>query len=196
MQPQTLIFFGIVGSGKGTQAKLLMDFLKEKSGKECVYTYPGNEYRKLIESDSFSGNLIKDSLARGELQPDFLTNAIFTNILLSELGSDKHLLSDGYPRTISQAENFEQSMKFYQRENIKIIYLELSKEEAIKRNLLRGRSDDTKEGIAKRFDEYVNKVIPAMDYFKEKASYEIYTINGEQTVEDVHKEIITKLGYS
>ena len=34
-------------------------------------------------------------------------------------------------------------MKFYRREQVKIIYIELSKEEAMKRNLLRGRADDT-----------------------------------------------------
>ena len=65
----------------------------------------------------------------------------------------------------------------------------------MKRNMLRGRADDTKEGIEKRFDEYVNKVIPAMNYFKDKENYTIYTINGEQTIEKVHEDIIKALGY-
>jgi len=86
-------------------------------------------------------------------------------------------------------------MKFYKRNDIKVIYIEVGKEEAIKRMMLRGRHDDTKEGIAKRFDEYKNNVIPAMNYFKDKKDYTIYTINGEQSVEDVHKDIINKLGY-
>ena len=190
---QTFVFFGIVGSGKGTQAKLLQDFLKEKDGRECVYIYPGNEYRRLIESGSYSGHLIKDSLDRGELQPDFLTNTIVTNMLLSSLDAKKHLFVDGYPRTINQSENFEVAMEFYKREKIKIIYIELSKEEAMKRNLLRGRTDDTEEGLARRFDEYINNVVPAMNYFTGKEGYEIYTINGEQSVEDVHKDIIKAL---
>ena len=86
-------------------------------------------------------------------------------------------------------------MKFFKREDIKIIYIELSEEEAMKRNLLRGRHDDTKEGLAKRFNEYINKVVPAMDYFKGKENYEIFTINGEQTIENVHKDIVKALGY-
>ncbi|KKQ07118.1 MAG: hypothetical protein US18_C0026G0019, partial [Parcubacteria group bacterium GW2011_GWB1_36_5] len=53
---QTFVFFGIIGSGKGTQIKLLVDFLKAKDGRECVYAYPGNEYRKLAESGSFTGD--------------------------------------------------------------------------------------------------------------------------------------------
>ena len=34
-----------------------------------------------------------------------------------------------------------------------------------------------------------------MNYFKDKVGYKIYTINGEQTVENVHKDIIKALGF-
>ena len=195
MLPQTFVFFGQVGSGKGTQVELLIDFLKKKDGRNCVKTSTGNEYRKLIESGNYTGSLVKDSLTRGELQPDFLTNAIFTNILISSLTPEKHLFADGYPRTIIQAKSFTEMMGFFKRDNIKIIYIELNKEEAMKRNLLRARHDDTKEGLSKRFDEYENNVVPAMNYLKDKDGYKIYTINGEQSVDDVHKDIIKALGF-
>src|ERR1035437_2323870 len=105
MQPQTFVFFGIVGSGKGTQVKLLTDFLKQKDGKEYVYAYPGSEYRKIVESGSFTGEIVKESLNLGHLQPDFLTDSIVTNILISSLSPDKHLIFDGYPRTLVQSGN-------------------------------------------------------------------------------------------
>jgi adenylate kinase family enzyme len=117
------------------------------------------------------------------------------NILSSSLSPEKSLIADGYPRTIDQSKIFEGMMKFFKRNDVKIIYIELSEEEAMKRNLLRGRADDTKEGLAKRFNEYINKVTPAMNYFKDKENYKIYTINGEQSVDDVHKDIIKALGY-
>ena len=195
MQAQTFVFFGQVGSGKGTQVKLLMDFLKNKSGKDCVYAGTGDGFRKLLETNNYTSNLVKDSMLRGELQPDFLTTAIFTNILISSFSSEKHLFADGYPRTISQSESFDAMMKFYGREDIKIIYIELSEEEATKRNLLRGRADDTEEGLRRRFNEYKNNVLPAMNFFKEKEGYEIYTINGEQTIEEVQKDIIKALNF-
>ena len=195
MQPQTFVFFGIIGSGKGTQVDLLVDFLKKRDGRECLHTSTGNEYRKLIESGNYTGTLVKDSITRGELQPNFLTNAIFTNILTSSLNPEKHLIADGYPRTIEQSENFEAMMKFFHRDNIDIIYIELSKEEALRRNLLRGRHEDTKEGIAKRFNEYTNNVVPSMNYFKDKENYKIHHINGEQSKEDVHKDIIKALNF-
>ncbi|OGI73109.1 hypothetical protein A3D42_02185 [Candidatus Nomurabacteria bacterium RIFCSPHIGHO2_02_FULL_41_18] len=195
MQPQTFVFFGIVGSGKGTQVKLLMEFLKARDGRETVYAYPGDEYRKIINSDSFTAKLMRDSVSRGELQPGFFSDAIVTNILISSLTKVSHLITDGYPRAIDQSQSFEKMMKWYGRKNIKIIYLEVGKEESMKRNLLRGRHDDTPEGIEKRFDEYIKSVIPAMNYFKDKSDYTIYTINGEQTIDNVHKDIIAALGF-
>lgn len=195
MESYTFVFFGIVGSGKGTQVKLLMDFLKQKDGKESVYAYPGNEYRKLIESGSFTGKLIQDSINQGNLQPDFLTNAIFSEILISGVSPEKHVAADGYPRTLAQAESFEQLMKFFKRDKVKIIYIQVGKEEAVKRNKLRARADDNEEGIAKRFDEYVNNVIPAMQYFDNKPGYQLFSINGEQPIENVHTDIKTALGF-
>ncbi len=193
METETFVFFGQVGSGKGTQVKLLMDYLKAKDGKECVYAGTGDGFRRLLETKNYTASLVKDSIERGELQPDFLTTSLFTNILISSLGENMHIFADGYPRTIAQSESFEKMAKFFKRGNVKIIYIELSEEEAMKRNLLRGRADDTEEGLRKRFNEYKNSVLPAMNYFKEKENYEIYTINGEQSIEDVHKDIIKSI---
>lgn len=195
MRPYTFIFFGIVGSGKGTQVELLQKYLKEKNlSNDVLFTSTGAEYRKIVESGSYTASLVKDILEKGYLQPNFLTISLFTNILVANMKENTSFIADGFPRTIAQSEAFEKSMQFYKRDNIKVIYIELSKEEAVKRMKLRGRSDDTNEGIANRFDEYINNVIPSMNYFKDKAGYTMYTINGEQSIEDVHKELIAKLG--
>ena len=195
MQPQTFVFFGQVGSGKGTQVKLLTDFLKVKDGQETVYAGTGDGFRQLISSGSYTADLVKEYVNRGELVPDFLTDAVFVNILISNLSVEKNLITDGYPRTAPQSMIFEEMMKFFKRGDIKIIYIELSEEEATKRNLLRGRHDDTKEGLTKRFNEYKNKVIPSMNYFNNKENYTIYTINGEQSIEKVHQDIIKALNF-
>ncbi len=195
MKPHTFVFFGIVGSGKGTQVELLQKYLKEKiPGCEIVYAYPGSEFRQLTQGTSYTGTQIKETLEKGFLQPDFLTISIFTRMLIDSLTDKTELIVDGYPRTLGQAKAFEDAMRFYNRSDVSIIYIEVGKEEAIKRMKLRGRADDTDEGIAQRFDEYVNNVVPAFEYFKEKEGYTIYRINGEQSIEGVHKELITALG--
>ena len=194
-KPFTFVFFGIAGSGKGTQVELLQNYLKSKDpNAEVLWAYPGNEFRKIIASGTLTGSLVKEKLENGFLQPDFLTISLFINILAAGMKEDNSFIADGYPRTIEQSKAFENAMEFYGRTDIKVIYIELSKEEASKRMKLRGRSDDTDEGIAQRFDEYVNNVIPSMKYFEGKPGYTLYTINGEQSIEDVHKEIISKLG--
>lgn len=189
---QNLVFFGLVGCGKGTQIQLLMSFLKDKYATDSIHAYPGNAYRRHIQGNTEVGKLVKASMDRGELQPDFLTNAIFVNILIENLNPEINLIADGYPRTIDQSSNFLAQMKFFDRKDVKIIYITLSEEEAMKRNLARGRADDTKEGLKRRFDEYKNNVVPAMNFLKEKG-IEVIEVNGEQSIEAVHADILKAL---
>ena len=193
MDPQTFIFFGIVGSGKGTQVKLLQEYLKKKDGREQLYVYPGGEYRRLVESGNYTGKIVEKTMVHGHLQPDFLTTSLVTNELISGLTSERHLFLDGYPRTVEQSKSLEEMMNFYERKTKKIIYLDLSREEAMKRNLKRGRRDDTEAGLNKRFDEYEKNVVPSMTYLKEKKDYKFYSINGEQSIEAVHRDILKAL---
>lgn len=193
--PKTYVFFGIVGAGKGTQVELLKKLLAGRDPeKKIVYAYPGNEYRKLTGGDSFTGSLVKSRLERGELQPDFLTISVFTDILVRELTNDAHLIADGYPRTLGQEEAFTSAMEFYNRDNVEIVYIEVSKEEVIERMKLRARADDTDEGINRRFYEYETHVIPAMQALKQKPGYKLHTINGAQPIEAVHADIVKALG--
>jgi adenylate kinase len=186
----TFVFFGIVGSGKGTQVKLLEKYLKESGlANDIVSTSTGEEYRKLIEKGNYTSQLVKTKIEKGELQPDFLTISVFTNILISSLGPTTSLIADAFPRTIEQSQSFESAMNFYGRNEVHIIHIEIGEEEAIKRMKLRGRSDDTDLGIAKRLEVYKNDVIPAMNYFKNKPGYIFHAINGEQPIDDVWSEL-------
>jgi adenylate kinase len=195
MQGQTFVFFGIAGSGKGTQIELLQKYLTEKDSAECVYAGTGAGFRNLTkDSDSYLTRRIQDTLNAGQLMPDFFATSIITNILVQELTHDKHLVADGYPRTVRQVDEFMDMMNFFEREKVHVIYLEISKEESLKRNLLRGRSDDTEETINKRYDEYMKNVSPALEYMKNKPGYVFHKIHGEQSREEVYNDIISALG--
>ncbi len=193
-KPQTFIFYGIVGSGKGTQVELLNKYLKENNiSNDILFISTGNEYRKIVSEDTHTSRKIKNTLEKGFLQPDSLTTSLVVNRMINEMNEETTLITDGYPRTIEQSKSFEEIMKFYDRTNIKIIYIELDKEEAIKRMKQRGRTDDTDEGIANRFDEYEKNVIPSMNYFKDKEGYTIIKVNGKQSIEEVNQEVISKI---
>jgi adenylate kinase len=191
--PKTYVFFGIVGAGKGTQIELLKKALAESDTKQIVYVYPGNEFRKLTSAGTYTGTLVKQTLEAGELQPLFLTAWTFTQAFLDMADANSHVIIDAFPRNLEQIPVLESAISFYGRSNVEIVYIEISKEEAIKRMKLRGRSDDTDEGITRRFYEYETNVIPAMEEMQKKG-YTLHKINGEQPVEAVHGEMKAALG--
>lgn len=193
-KPQTFIFYGIVGSGKGTQVELLTKYLNDNHiSDDVLFVSPGAEYRKILSEESFISNTVKKWVNNGILVPDFFTTSLVVNSLSKNVKENSTIITDGYPRTIKQSESFMELMNFYGRDSVKIIYINIGKEEAIKRMKLRARTDDTDEGIANRFDEYEKNVLPSMNYFRDKEGYMILNINGDQSKEEVHNEIINKL---
>ncbi len=193
MNPKTYVFFGNVGAGKGTQVELLKKFFVD-GGYSITHFSPGNEFRTITATDNYTGSVIKGILDNGLLLPDVLTSGMFTTLMSRELkGPETVLFLDGYPRSIRQSEDFITMMEFYGRKNVDLIYVDVSKEEAIKRMKLRNRLDDTDAGIANRFDVYENSVLPALEVLKQKG-YKLYKVNGLQTVEEVHQEVKNVLG--
>ena len=188
------IFFGIVGSGKGTQIELLKQYIESKYGEYVFVSYPGQAFRTLIQEDSYTSSLVKAGLASGKLQPDFLATSMFTETFLHKIRKDDYFISDGYPRTIRQAMAFDEIRRFYGIKNVEIINIRLSKDEAIRRMELRARADDNQEGIKNRLEEHMNHVVPTVDYLRDKDGYTMHHIDGEQSIEKVHEDIINSLG--
>jgi len=187
--PKTYLFFGNVGAGKGTQIFLLKDLLERRDNARVAYVGLGDEMRKFVGGEGYSSLLGKEILNRGELMPLFIVAQGFANAIVSGLqGFDDHLLIDGFPRSVEQVAPFESAMKFYSRQNVEIIYLDISKEAAVERLRARGRHDDTEEGIIQRFKEYENNVLPALELLKEKG-YKVHHISGEQHIDNVHANI-------
>lgn len=194
ISPRTYLFFGNVGAGKGTQVALLTALLERLGENKVVYAYPGNEFRKFIAGTGYSNTLGKEILNRGQLMPLFLVAQAFANVVVNDLQSaDDHLIIDGFPRSLEQVPVFESSISFYGRQNPEIIYLDISKDEAVRRLKERGRHDDSDEGIAQRFEEYEKNVIPALNLLKEKG-YKVYNIAGEKHIDEVHADIRKALG--
>lgn len=193
MSPQTIIFFGPSGAGKGTQAKLLIEKLKEKNEREIIYIETGQRFRDFSEEASFTAKKTKKIMQTGGLLPEFLPIWIWTEYFIRHVSGEEHMILDGLSRRVHEAPILDSAMKFYGRVNPKVISIEVSREWAKERLVGRGRNDDNLEEIDKRMDWYYQNVMPAIEFFKNNSYYSFFTINGEQTIEEVHEEIMSKI---
>ena len=194
MSYKTIILTGAQGSGKGTQASLLEEHLRNQHPDDAVFYYEsGAHFRGLFEGETYTNRLVKESVNRGEIQPDFLATNLLANFLKEKMSGTEHLIIEGFPRTLDQAKVFTEMLGFYKREGVLVIDLELDMEEAVKRLLERGRKDDTEEGIRKRLGWYEEKVAPVVDYFKQNDFYTVVSVDGNQSIEDVQSAIINTL---
>ncbi len=211
------VLIGRSGSGKGTQAKLLM----EKFGN-LYYLSSGQLYRNLATKDTDVAERIKKILDAGVLLPNDLAVSLWMAEISYNLKKDQGLIADGFPRRLEEAEDLYEFMDFLER-NDSTFYLliDISREEAFNRltkrriykncgklipwvgefkklencdecgGELETRPDDTDEAINNRMDYFEERVVPAIKFYEEKGK--LIKINGEQPIEDVFKEILEKM---
>lgn len=192
--PLTFVFVGRSGCGKGTQAKLLADYLKEKTPEVPVfYLETGQTFRDFLSRGNYSSSLAKEINKKGGLQPEFLAVWAWSHLLVENLRGDEHLVIDGTPRKAREAAVLDSAFKFYQRQKPFIIYINVSESWSRERLLARKRADDTTEDIEIRLAWFETEVVPAIDFFREKEDYSFVDVIGEQPIQDVHKEIISKI---
>jgi adenylate kinase len=192
MDSQAFVFFGRSGCGKGTQAKLLIDVLKLR-GKEILYIETGSQFREFIKMDNYSSKLTGEILKEGGLIPVFLPIWIWTEILVKKYSGTQDMVLDGVCRRKEEAMALSSVFDFYKIKNPTIVSINVSKEWSFDRMMERKRADDTPEKIQSRLDWYEKDVLPAIQYFKDKSEYNFVEINGEQPIEEVHKDIIKAL---
>jgi adenylate kinase len=194
MNPQTAIFIGRSGCGKGTQAQLLIDHLRKVDPLRGIYYLEtGQSFRNFISEGGYSGTLAKKISEAGQLQPEFLAVWAWSHLLVDQMKENEHLIIDGTPRRLHEAPVFDSAMKFYGREKPSIVYINVSREWSKEKLLGRGRGDDTHADIENRLNWFETDVIPAINYFRDNQDYAFLEINGEQTVEEVNKELLAKM---
>lgn len=193
---QAYIFVGRSGCGKGTQAELLIDYLKNNSQNEVFYLQTGEEFRKFMKEEGYSNDLAREVGSQGKLQPMFLTVMLWAKALIEKLKGGEILVFDGTPRKKDEADILESVFDFYGYKNPKVIYVNVSRQWAEERLLSRGRSDDKLEKIKTRQDWFDTDVMAVLDYYQNNKDYVFLEINGEQTIEEVHQEILSKLKIS
>ena len=192
--PLTFIFIGRSGSGKGTQAELLISYLKNTFSNQVFYLESGEKFRDFVSSSSYTATLASEYMNAGKLQPTFLATHIWSHLMIEQMKADKHLVVDGNPRSLLEAQVLDTAFKFYDRVKPVIVYVNVSREWAVDKLTKRGRGDDkTLAGINKRLDWFDRDVMSAVVFYKKSKDYNFLDINGEQTVEEVHAEIMKKI---
>lgn len=209
MSPNTYIFIGRSGCGKGTQAELLKKYLENK-GQEVFYLESGAKFRDFVSQSGYTAELSNSIMKKGELQPAFLAIHIWSHLMIEQMDENKVLMIDGTPRKLDEAKILDGALKFYARlpapnaagyggqgrVKPKIVYVNVSDLWSIARLNGRGRADDKSlDEVKKRLAWFNTDVLPAVEYYKNNPDYEYLDINGEQTIEQVHTEIVNKLGF-
>jgi len=173
-----IILIGGPGSGKSTYA----EFITKEFGIDHIY--PGELLRKEKEK---GGEIAKrlSNLGKG----DFAPNDIVLDLIKDAVAkADKGFVFDGYPRYMQQVKDLE-------KEGIKIdkvVYLNVSPEEVIRRLTKRGRADDKPEIIKNRIALYKKETGPVVEYYRNKPGFiEVKAEGGEP--KDIAKKIINRL---
>lgn len=193
MPQKSFIFIGISGCGKGTQIGLLENYLYSLNKENKVLNIQsGGLFRDFIKGDSYTQRLSKNIYDSGDIQPSFLAIHVWSHELIKRFTPDSQLIIDGSPRTYMEAVVMDTVFKFYKLEKPNVVFIDISRQEAMKRLLARKRFDDNVDDINERLDFYYSDVVPAVDYYKTNSDYNFISINGEKSIEDIHREIIEK----
>ena len=121
-----LVLLGPPGSGKGTQAKRLA----EKYGLPHVSS--GDILRAGLREEGYLDRETREIVRSGRLVPD----RIAVEIVRKRLGEEdcgKGFILDGFPRTLPQAESLNGLLQESDIPIDRVLYLELSEEEVVKR---------------------------------------------------------------
>jgi adenylate kinase len=161
-----LILFGPPGSGKGTQAAMLI----EKFGLLHIST--GELFRYEIRNETPLGLKAKEYIFNGQLVPDELT----IEMLKRKVDANQHvngIIFDGFPRTLRQAEALDEFLAEKGEGVTLLVSLDVPEDELIHRILERGktshRMDDSNEAIIRnRIAVYLDETSPIFKHYEEK----------------------------
>ena len=215
--PLVIILLGKSGSGKGTQVNLL----KERYGLD--YVGSGDLLRERKKKEDFVGKKISKVIDNGGIIPTPVIFNLWMKVFedLKSKTDLKGIILDGSPRKIKEVYLMDEAFDWFEwGKNIRILLVDISDEEAIKRIGMRKvcskcgnifivpqgddtnvcskcggelfvRPDDSIEGIKNRLEWFRTEVGQVIDYYKENGRLTV--INGEQPIEDVFKDIVKEI---
>lgn len=98
------VLLGAPGAGKGTQAERLRDELG------MAHISSGDLFRENMAQGTALGLQAKEYIDQGLLVPDGVTVAMMMDACAKAVAAGQHVLLDGFPRTIPQAEALDRAL--------------------------------------------------------------------------------------
>jgi adenylate kinase len=189
-----LVMLGPPGAGKGTQATKIAARL----GIPQLST--GDMLREAVASRSTSGLRAKHIMDRGELVPDDVVIAVVTDRIKHSDAANGFIL-DSFPRTVTQAEAFDQELAARGRKLDAVLELEVDEDALLDRirgraeeaanNGGRIRSDDNPEVFKTRLDIYRAQTAPVTEYYRLQGL--LNTVDGLQSIDVVTEALAAAL---
>ena len=184
-----LIFLGVPGAGKGTQAMIL----SESQGIPHIST--GDILRAAVKKQTALGLEAKGFMDAGNLVPDSLVINMIRE-RLQEPDALKGWILDGFPRTLEQAGFLEKLLQEINQVCDRTVNLDVEDEIVVKRLVERGkesgRSDDTEATIRHRLQVYRDLTEPLIAFYQSRGL--LVTVNGDQPMDAVTTALKTAIG--
>jgi adenylate kinase len=179
-----IVLLGAPGSGKGTQAALLVKEL----GLPHIST--GELLRSAVKAGTELGLKARVVMDRGELVSDDIVLGLLEE-RLSQPDTEGGFILDGYPRNIVQAGALDELLNRLGQPIDEALQIDVDVELMINRIARRaaeeGRSDDTEEVVRNRMKVYSGQTAPVVDYYAQRGV--LSRVLGEGTIEEVFHRI-------
>jgi adenylate kinase len=183
-----IVLLGPPGSGKGTQAKLLV----EQLGVPHIST--GALLRNAAQRGTELGLKAKALTDKGELVPDDVISDMIGE-RLRRADVTKGFILDGYPRNLAQAKSLDALLERLDQPVDEAILIDIKAELIIKRIAKRaqeeGRADDTEETVRNRLQVYTEQTEPVAEYYAQRGL--LTKVLGEGSVDDIFQRILSIL---
>ena len=190
-----IVLLGPPGAGKGTQASRIGEKL------DIPHLSTGEMLRAAVRSGTDIGKTADAVMERGELVPDELIVAVLIERIAQPDATHGFVL-DGFPRTIAQAEAFDDLLHAAQLTLDHAVELKIDEKILLDRILNRAREahqagaiargDDNREALEVRLGVYNQQTAPLIEYYRSKSI--LRTIDGLQAVDDVQADILKAVG--
>jgi adenylate kinase len=180
-----LLLIGAPGSGKGTQAVRLAEHFG------ITHISSGDLLRQHVIDGTAFGKQVQEYVSRGDLVPDQMVLDMLRKPIVEASAQGGYVL-DGFPRTVEQAEIAYETARELGVAVQVAAYLDVGRDELIRRLLARGRgSDDTQEVIEHRLEVYEAKTRPMIEYYANRER--LVTVNGARPPDEVSWSLVVQL---